>query len=302
VNRVLITGGHGFVGRQVLSLLSESDVDLHAVSSTHSPTGEQRIHWWRTDLHEHEQVTRLLAEVRPTHLLHLAWIATPGAYWTSNENYRWVASSLHLLEEFRRSGGRRAVVAGTCAEYDWRYGFCSEDVTPVNPSTVYGSCKASLGSLVRTMSGTEQFSAAWGRIFLLYGPHEDSRRFVASVISSLLSGRTADCSHGEQVRDLLHVRDVASGFVRLLDSDFVGPVNICSGMPVALRDVALAVGRKVGCPERVRLGAIAASPGEVPLLVGDNRRLRELGWTPQFSLDTGLDDTIDWWRRHGQAS
>ncbi len=64
-------------------------------------------------------------EVQPTHLLHFAWIATPGVYWDSAENFRWVSAGERLLRSFRAHGGRRVVMAGSCAEYDWaRVGVC----------------------------------------------------------------------------------------------------------------------------------------------------------------------------------
>ncbi len=71
----------------------------------------------------------LLARVAPSHLLHFAWIATPGMYWHSAENFRWLGASQHLLRRFRARGGMRAVMAGSCVEYDWsKVGVCIENV------------------------------------------------------------------------------------------------------------------------------------------------------------------------------
>jgi nucleoside-diphosphate-sugar epimerase len=102
------------------------------------------IHWQHCDLLDSEKVSALLKKVKPTHLLHFAWITAHGEFWTSLENLRWVRASLDLLEAFVKNGGRRAVVAGTCAEYDWQYGYCSEQITPLIQTTLYGICKHSL--------------------------------------------------------------------------------------------------------------------------------------------------------------
>jgi nucleoside-diphosphate-sugar epimerase len=142
-------------------------------------------------------------------------------------------------------------------------------------------------------------SAAWGRIFFLFGPHEHPSRLVASVTRSLLRGERARCSHGEQVRDLLYVQDVADAFVALLESDVSGPVNIASGQPVRLKEVIYRIGEKIGREDLIELGAIAAPANDPPSLVAETIRLnREVGWSPQHSLDEGLESTISWWKNH----
>ena len=76
-------------------------------------------------------------------------------------------------------------------------------------------------------------------MFFLYGPHEHPDRLVSSVILSLLRGEPAKCSHGRQIRDYMHVQDVANGLVALLDSDVRGAVNVSSGQATTLREIVL---------------------------------------------------------------
>jgi nucleoside-diphosphate-sugar epimerase len=259
------------------------------------------IHWHRADLLDSTETSRMMAEVRPTHLLHLAWYAEPGKFWHSAENFRWLESSIALLRHFREQGGERVVMAGTCAEYDWDYGFCSEVITPCRPATTYGVCKNALFEVMRVFCAERGMSAAWGRIFFLYGPGEHPSRLVASVITDFLRGDQARCTHGNQIRDFLHVRDVASAFVALLESPVEGAVNIASGQPVALREVVLTIADCLGARERVCFGALPAPENEPPLLVADVRRLAgELGWRPYYDLAAGVAQTIrDWQSRNG---
>jgi nucleoside-diphosphate-sugar epimerase len=143
-------------------------------------------------------------------------------------------------------------------------------------------------------------STAWGRIFFVFGPHEPPAKLVASVITSLLRGEAARCSHGRQIRDFLYVRDAADAFVALLDSDVQGPVNVASGQPLALREVVTRIGLRLQRPELVRLGALPPQPDEPPLLIADVRRLtEELAWQPKYDLDAALEETIGWWREQG---
>ena len=235
--------------------------------------------------------------VQPTHLLHLAWFVVPGRLITAAENFDWVMSSLQLLQRFADLGGGRALMCGSAYEYDWRYGYCSEELTPRGPTTVYGACKSALYEMASAMSEQRQLTA-WSRPFFLYGPREHPDRLVASVARKLLRDEPAPTSHGRQIRDYLHVQDVADALVAILTSDMVGPVNIGSGVPVTIGEVVQTVGRLIGREDLVQLGALAARANDAPMVVADPTRLRsELGWQPQFGLSDGLADTIAWWRQ-----
>ena len=279
---MLVTGATGFVGRQALAPLAARGYEVHAV-------GRRDV-----DLLDPAATARFLERLRATHLLHFAWYAEPRAFWQSPENERWLAASLQLLEAFVASGGTRAAVAGTCAEYDWSgSGHLSERSTPLAPRTPYGAAKNALRAAAEQLN----LSLAWGRIFFLYGPHEDERRLVASVTRALLAGQPARTTHGRQVRDFLHVADVADAFAVLLDSEVEGAVNIGSGEGVAVSEVVEQVARIVGRPELVELGVLEAPADDPPLLVADVTRLREeVGWRPSRSLEDGLRDTVGWWR------
>jgi len=293
--RVLVTGATGFIGRWTIDALLAAGYEVHAVTSGITTLRDEVV-WHRADLLEAGAADAVLSAVRPSHLLHLAWYAKPGQFWTSLANYRWLEASIALVRAFAEHGGRRIVMAGTCAEYDWRHGFCSEYVTPRRPATPYGVCKNATFDTLMSFAEHASLSAAWGRVFFLYGPHEPEARLVPSVITAILRDETARCTHGNQIRDFLHVADVAGAFAALLASDVRGGVNIASGIPVAIRDVVLATAYELGAPERVQFGALEAPPDEPPLLVGDARRLRnDVGWAPRYDLATGIAQTVEWW-------
>jgi nucleoside-diphosphate-sugar epimerase len=298
MRKLLITGATGFIGRHCLKLLlKEKAFEIHAVSSVEQQAASLDIQWHQADLLDSAQVERLLAQVKPSHLLHFAWYTEPGMYWTSAENLRWTEASLSLIRTFSLHGGQRAVVAGTCAEYDWKYGYCSETLTPLSPKTLYGICKNSLQMILAGFGEISGLSLAWGRIFFPYGPFEYQSKLVSSVTRSLLQGKIAQCSHGNQIRDYLFVQDVADAFIRILQSEVQGPVNIASGYPIYIYEIIYKIAEKLDGNHLIRLGALQSSPVEPHFLVGNNDRLyNEVGWRQKYDINSGLDKTIEWCR------
>jgi UDP-glucuronate decarboxylase len=139
--------------------------------------------------------------------------------------------------------------------------------------------------------------ANWGRIFYLYGPHEYPQRLIPSVIQGLVQKERVSCSHGDHVRDFLHVQDVADAFVTLLESDVQGVVNIGSGVGVRIKEVINTIAEQVGGSDLVQFSALAAPKNDPPSLIANTARLRkEVGWGPRFSLEEGIRDTIAWWK------
>ena len=297
--RVLVTGASGFIGGNVLSPLSQRGFDVHAVSRGPAPPDtREAVSWHRADLLVPEEQRALLEAVQPSHLLHLAWYTEHGLFWHSPENLRWATATIHLVHAFADRGGRRAVLGGTCAEYRWgEPGPCTEDVTPLAPATLYGAAKLGTYELLYAAAPELALELASGRVFFLYGPGEAPGRLVASVARGLLAGERVATSDGKQIRDFLHVADVARAFVELVDSDVTGAVNIGSGNRRQLRDLIGAVGDATGRADLLDIGALPRPSDDPNELVADISRLRgEVGFVPRIDLDDGIGQTVAWWR------
>lgn len=299
MSRVLVTGATGFVGRGTLQPLLDAGFDVHAVTSrsplTDSPT---EVIWHVSDVLDDMHRGYLIEAVRPTHLLHLAWYAEPGKFWDSPLNADWVLASVDLLRRFAKAGGQRVVVAGSCAEYEWVTStHCVEGVTPLRPATIYGASKNELHEAASAIAGETGMTLAWGRIFFVYGPHEDPRRLVSSIANSVLRGETAETSHGRQLRDFLFAPELGEAFAALTAGDVEGAVNMASGETASIASIATAVAQAAGAPELLALGARPASPSDPDVLSADVSRLQtEVGWTPTLTLEQGIECTVAWWR------
>jgi len=301
--RILITGASGYIGRHCLAALRGCAAEIHATASRDcSHLSDPQVHWHRCDLLQHAQTQRLIRDVRPTHLLHLAWIATPGIFWTSELNEAWRAASRELGECFCAAGGARMVVAGTCAEYDFRDGVCHEERRDPDPVTPYARAKLALYDELSQRAARSGVGLAWPRLFWSYGPYEHPSRLVPSIICSLLRDEPALCTAGAQRRDYLHVTDLASALADIVCGSITGPINVGSGNAVSVAFIASTIATEMKKAHLLRLGAIATAVEEPPLVVADTTRLRnELGFKAKVTLAAGLRDTIRWWK-NPQAS
>jgi nucleoside-diphosphate-sugar epimerase len=297
MSRVLVTGATGFIGRGTLEPLRAAGLDVHAISSQGAPAGAPPdVRWHVADLLA-AGTERTVAAIEATHLLHLAWYTEPGRFWRAAANLDWLEASLRLIRGFTEGGGRRVVLAGSCAEYEWaNETHCVENLTPTRPATLYGTAKHALHSVANAYARETGVSLAWGRVFFAFGPYEHPGRLASSVASALIGGTPALCSHGEQVRDFLYAPELGAAFAALLCSDVIGPVNMASGLPMRVRDLIEALAAAAGRPDLVRLGALP-STDEPARLTADVGRLRdEVGWTPSVSLDEAAHSTVAWWR------
>ncbi len=300
MRRLLVTGATGFIGSRVTRAALAAGWRVAALARRSAPTARlrdvaDRVTWLRGDLMHPGSLRNAVARWKPAACIHLAWIAEPGRYLHAPENVDCLAGSLSLLRELVRRGCRSVVMAGTCAEYEPGPRPLREGA-PVRPATLYGASKLALGEVARRMVRGSPVRLAWARIFHLYGPAEDPRRVVPASIRALSDGRPFRASRGDQVRDYLHVDDVAAALLRLATRRADDVYNVCSARPVTVRALLETVGRTTGRPDLLRFGARRRRSGEPPRLVGDNRRLRALGWKPRYDLREGLAQTAAWWR------
>ncbi len=289
--RVLLTGASGFLGRHVLSSLRQRNIET-VMLGRRRPNEGGFAGFIEADLLAAGDFAGLAREAQATHLLHLAWYAEHGKYWTSPLNLRWVEVTTRLVEAFCAAGGKHVVVAGTCAEYDWSHGYCREDSTPLNPATLYGKSKDAARRLAMAVCTQHQVPCAWGRVFLPFGAGEAGERLIPSLIAAFQGERPPFGVHASAYRDFLHAADVAEGFIALLQGAANGSYNISSGQPVLVEDLVRALAQLLAADPQAVLGLTAKRPGEPLLLAGENLRLKALGWEASRSLLQGLQQAV----------
>lgn len=283
--KIAITGATGFIGRHILDLLLAQDYDVVVVGRTAPLIENHLITFIKSDLLEYqENQYSWIVEHQPTHLLHLAWYAEHGKFWNSTQNIKWCDATVRLAQAFCQHGGQRMVVAGTCAEYDWTYGYCKEDITPTHPSTLYGIAKDNTRRMIEKICQDNTVQFCWGRIFLPFGTGEDKQRLIPSIVDMLLERKPIMPINTQHWRDFLPIEKVADGFVFLLKGDMTGVFNICSGRPLQLIEVLQSLASALDCnpaPILIRAANAETFPG---FLVGDNSTLAGFGWDIQCDI------------------
>lgn len=290
--RVLITGATGLIGKEALEPLIDSGFEVYATTSGGLPENNL-VNWVNANLLDKLDIKRVFEEVKPEFLLHFAWVAS-GDYLTSDVNYDWLDSSVEMLSEFKLNGGRRAVFAGTCFEYEFD---CKSQSLPLkedgklNPTYVYSKCKNELRQKAELYCADNDVSFGWGRIFYVYGIGENSKRLTPYVIKSLKDDIEVVINSSQLVKDYMYTKEIARAFVEFLASDVSGVVNICTGTGISLGEYCTNIAQKL---KKEYLLQLSVKPSQEPsFIIGCNKRLnKEIGFKVKYTLGDGIDEIL----------
>ncbi|MDR1204316.1 MAG: NAD(P)-dependent oxidoreductase [Peptococcaceae bacterium] len=290
MEKVLITGAGGFIGRHVYRAFA-GDPGYETVGLLRTGGGPSFL---CCDVLDRGSVRDVLARVRPDILVHCAWYVRPEDYLTSGENVAFLKAGLDLYEDFYGAGGKRAVFVGTCFEYGVYDRLLPEDAF-LAPKTLYACCKAGLGGVLTEKSRLDGVDFCWARLFYLYGEGENKTRVVPYIINGLLRGESPECSVGRQRRDYVYIDDAAAA-LKLIAQSGKGVYNVGTGEAVAFTDIYGALEGILGG----RVLRVRDSSGEPACIQADVRRLEALGWARRYSLAQGMERAVEWWRREAE--
>ena len=295
VKKILITGGTGFIGTRVVRELLKRGYEVHSLVFPPFAPEQKHLIQHEMNLMNSEEVDTFLKENSFETLVHLAWYVGPKCQ-ISELNIDWLEASLHLIKTFYRNGGKTVLVTGSMSEYDFSYGWCREDKTPLVSLSLYGQTKAALYETINKFSIFTDLKLKWARLFNLYGPGEKPARLMPTVINSMLKGEDVKVSLCTQVQNYLYVVDAAEAIVDFLESNVDGAVNIAADTAVRLKDIVEKIKELTGFEGKILYGAVPMAFDQ-QFLSGDNNRLtKEVGWKQRTSLENGLKQTIQWWK------
>jgi nucleoside-diphosphate-sugar epimerase len=269
---ILLTGATGFVGRQVLRELVARNFRVRVVVRkgkqeqigqsiaiekmvATSDIWSETAAWWSETCRGVDIV------------IHIAWYAEPGKYLHSPMNRDCLEGTLRLAQGAIDAKVRRFVGIGTCFEYDLSIGRLSV-TTPLRPATPYAAAKVEAFNALSQLLPQHGVAFAWCRLFYLYGEGEDERRLMPFLRGKLQAGEAAELTSGQQIRDYLDVRDAGRMIADAALGAAQGPINICSGIPVTIRQLAEQIADEYGRRDLLRFGVRPDNPVDPPCVIG----------------------------------
>jgi GDP-4-dehydro-6-deoxy-D-mannose reductase len=307
--RVFITGMGGFLGSHLAEFLLAERMAVYGTFHRATKNIEHlksRLTILPCDILDKQRMKAIVAEVEPDVVVHLAAQSLPVLSWRDAETTFQVnvSGTLCLLDAIREAGGDPVVeVACSSAEY----GFASEDEMPtketgeLRPTSPYGVSKVAVDLLSQLYWQTYGMKVVRVRPFFVIGPRKvgdvcsDSARGVVAIEK----GRSDRLRVGnlDAVRDFVDVRDAVQAFWLLAEKGSPGEVyNVCSGVGHRVREVLELLITLSGNEIRYRVVPEKMRPYDVRICIGDNFKLKALGWKPQIPLERALAHILDYWR------
>jgi dTDP-6-deoxy-L-talose 4-dehydrogenase (NAD+) len=185
-----------------------------------------------------------------------------------------LVGTLRLAQGAAQSRVRRFVGIGTCFEYDLGSSAPLSVDAPLKPLTPYAAAKAAAYLTLSQWLPLAPVAFCWCRLFYLFGEGEDSRRLVPYLREKLAAGEPALLTSGDKVRDFLDVREAGRLIVRHALGDDVGPINICSGIPVTVRQLAERIADEYGRRDLLKFGARPDNLVDPPHVVGLRKEIK----------------------------
>ncbi len=295
--RILVTGGSGFIGRQVVADLLCAGARVRVVDLKPHPDPDIEI--VLGDIAEAEVVEAALVGGIDG-IVHLAAVTSvlrslehPELTYRTN-----VGATAALLEAGRSAGAEVLAFASTNAVTGPSDAPAITEAATLQPLTPYGATKAAAEMLMSAYTASYGLRCAVLRLTNVYGPGMQAKdSIVARLMRAIRLDQTFEIyGDGRQVRDYVHASDVTAAVRLALDNAaWSGPMVIGSGRSLSVLEVVEAVRRATGASLDVRHGAPRA--GEMPAVIVDPTRARAAGWSPSYSLEEGLVGVWEEWSR-----
>ncbi len=307
--RLLVTGITGFVGRHALDFLRAEQAQVEVFGLARRARALHGMHTCVAALEDAETIARVVAEIQPERVLHLAAQSSPKDSFASPARTLRVnvEGTANLLEAVRLHAPQaRVLVVGSGEEYGvaGADGHALGEDEPLRPLSPYAVSKIAQSYLALQYHQARGMHVVRTRTFNHTGAGRGTgfaessfARQIAAVERGLRTP-VIDVGNLEAVRDFCDVRDVVRAYWALFESGRSGEVyNVCSGVGTCIRDVLDTLITRSGGGVLTHTDPALMRPADIPILVGDPTRLREAtSWRPRHTLDDALLALLEHWR------
>jgi UDP-glucose 4-epimerase len=301
--RCLITGASGHLGSYLTRRLVDQGAEVTALVREQSNLWRiadllDKLEVIRADMSNICSVARKIAEAAPEVVFHLAWCGVTSDYRNDPEHIvRNVSGSLELFKVVQAAGCGGWIGVGSQAEYGPHSVILREDL-PTKPVTAYGVTKLCTGLLTQKLCELSGMRFVWMRLLATYGPKDDERHLIPTVINKLLARKSPALTPGDQQWDYLYVEDAAEALCRVaVMTEARGIYNLSSGRVYTVRSIAERIRDLIDPSLHLGFGKIPYPSDQVMHLQSDISLLQShTGWMPRIDLDEGLRRTVNWHR------
>lgn len=291
--KVIVTGASGFIGSHLCRRLTQSGHEVHAVSRTRSGS-EPGIRWWKADLSDAASVSSLLATIRPDVIFHLSGMVTG----VSNKELvlptfdSLLASTVNLLTAAADIGCHRIVLIGSVTEP------LPESGTEATPRSPYAAAKWASGVYARMFHELYRTPTVNIRLFMGYGPRQDSSKLIPTLCTQILRGEQPVISNGHWRADWIFIDDVVDGLIAVIDAPKIegSTIDLGSGILTSTYGLYQRLAGLLGSMVRPRQQSLPDRPMEKVRAADVAATFAKLKWHPTTSLDAGLKRTVEWYR------
>lgn len=304
---ILVTGGAGFIGANLIRRLSKNNPKIHLIVCQNTNIWrlneiESKLFLHRSNLLDLAIIKRLIRQIQPTLIFHLA---AHGSYSIQTNTEQIIQTNilgtLHLLEALQQGNYRAFINTGSSSEYGTKNSPMSERDN-LEPLTMYAASKASATLMCRAYALTYQKPIVTLRPFSIYGPWEEPTRFIPTVITSLLENKTINLTAGVVRRDFVYVDDMIDAYIKASEhaNRFKGEVfNIGTGKQHSNDEVIKLLATLLKTNPRITKGTYPRRSFDTETWIANNSSARKkLEWIPKHSLIRGLEKMIKWIRRN----
>ena len=279
--KVLLIGGRGFIGREILLQLKQLRWEVTEFNRTETnPLG------YMNKL----AVTELFANHSFDCVISTAWNTSHATYRDSSENFQHQAATENLASEAKRYSVPIFVALGSAAEYGDNNLAATSLSSILKPVDNYSSAKISTFlSLTRIFESTGTL-LIWHRIFQPYGHGQDQNRFLPTLISNVSSGFKMEIKNPEHIYDWINVIDVAKAILYSIKYKIGGAIDVGTGIGTSNKQLTCVVSSIFGLKN---LASEASVDSQIQgLVMHSNTHLLNHGWVPEFTLESGIKDLV----------